>query len=145
MASGKKIGCFGLTEPNHGSDPAGMEAKAVWVPEQKIYKLYGTKTWVSNSPVADVLIVWARSKRHDNQIKGFILEKGMRGLQTPKITGKMSLQTSVTGEIAMDGVPVPEDQLLPKTNVFVNLFIRMKKQINTFKFLANEHLAAPVK
>ncbi|EFO85767.1 hypothetical protein GCK72_005316 [Caenorhabditis remanei] len=113
LASGKKIGCFGLTEPNHGSNPGGMETKATWDETTKTYKLSGSKTWISNSPVADVMVVWARSSRHGNKIKGFILERGMKGLTTPKIEGKLSLRASITGQIAMDDVPVPEENLLP--------------------------------
>ncbi|CEF68685.1 Glutaryl-Coenzyme A dehydrogenase [Strongyloides ratti] len=113
LASGEKVGCFGLTEPNHGSNPAGMETKAIWDEKNKVYRLLGTKTWISNSPVSDIMIVWARSDRHNNAIKGFILEKGMEGLTTPKIEGKLSLRASITGQIAMDNVPVPEDNLLP--------------------------------
>uniref|UniRef100_A0A183FF34 glutaryl-CoA dehydrogenase (ETF) n=1 Tax=Heligmosomoides polygyrus TaxID=6339 RepID=A0A183FF34_HELPZ len=113
LASGELVGCFGLTEPNHGSNPAGMETKAKWDEKTKTYRLSGTKTWISNSPVADVLIVWARSDKHDNSIKGFILEKGMDGLTTPKIEGKLSLRSSITGQIAMDEVSVPEANLLP--------------------------------
>ncbi|PAV56759.1 hypothetical protein WR25_05019 isoform B [Diploscapter pachys] len=113
LASGKKIGCFGLTEPNHGSNPGGMETKATWDANSKTYRLNGTKTWISNSPVADVFIVWARSDKHENKIKGFILEKGMKGLSAPKIEGKLSLRASITGQIAMDDVRVPEENLLP--------------------------------
>ncbi|EYC14608.1 hypothetical protein Y032_0040g303 [Ancylostoma ceylanicum] len=113
LASGELVGCFGLTEPNHGSNPSGMETKARWDEKTKTYRLSGTKSWISNSPVADVLIVWARSDKHNNDIKGFILEKGMDGLTCPKIEGKLSLRTSVTGQIAMDEVPVPEANLLP--------------------------------
>ncbi|KHN79554.1 putative glutaryl-CoA dehydrogenase, partial [Toxocara canis] len=83
LAAGEMIGCFGLTEPNHGSNPAGMETKARWDANAKVYKLSGTKSWISNSPVADVMIVWARSDRHNNEIMGFILERGMPGLTTP--------------------------------------------------------------
>lgn len=115
LVSGKKIGCFGLTEPDHGSDPAGMKTKAKWDEDKKVYRLSGTKTWISNSPVADVFIVWARSDRHENTVKGFILEKGMKGLTAPKIEGKVSLRTSITGQISMDDVEVTEDQLLPNT------------------------------
>ncbi|GMR35927.1 hypothetical protein PMAYCL1PPCAC_06122 [Pristionchus mayeri] len=114
LASGDLVGCFGLTEPNHGSNPGGMETKAKWDEKTKTYRLTGTKTWISNSPVADVVIVWARSDRHNNKIKGFVLERGMEGLTTPKIEGKLSLRASVTGQIAMDDVPVPEGNLLPK-------------------------------
>ena len=111
LASGEYIGCFGLTEPDAGSDPAGMTTRA-----EKIdggYKLTGSKTWISNAPIADVFVVWAKSAAHDDEIKGFILEKGMKGLSAPKISGKLSLRASITGEIVMDGVMVPEDNLLP--------------------------------
>jgi len=111
LASGELIGCFGLTEPDAGSDPSSMRTVA-----KKIdggYRLSGTKMWISNSPFADVFIVWAKSQAHDGQIKGFILEKGMEGLSAPKIEGKLSLRASVTGEIVMDGVEVSEDALLP--------------------------------
>jgi len=91
-----------------------METKAKWDEKTKTYRLSGTKTWISNSPVADVMVVWARSDRHDNAIKGFILDRGMDGLTTPKIEGKLSLRASITGQIAMDDVPVPEGNLLPK-------------------------------
>lgn len=104
LASGELIGCFGLTEPDAGSDPSSMRTVA-----KKIdggYRLSGTKMWISNSPFADVFIVWAKSQAHDGQIKGFILEKGMEGLSAPKIEGKLSLRASVTGEIVMDGVEV---------------------------------------
>ncbi|KAI1718519.1 acyl-CoA dehydrogenase, middle domain-containing protein [Ditylenchus destructor] len=114
LAAGKSIGAFGLTEPNHGSNPAGMETRAKWDERDKVYRLTGTKTWISNSPVANVFIVWARSDRHNNAIKGFILERGYQGLTTPKIEGKFSLRASITGQIAMDEVPVPEENLLPK-------------------------------
>jgi glutaryl-CoA dehydrogenase len=110
LASGEFVGCFGLTEPDAGSDPGGMKTRA-----QKIdggYRLTGSKTWISNSPIADVFIVWAKSATHDNAIRGFILEKGMKGLSAPKIGGKLSLRASITGEIVMDGVEVPEENLL---------------------------------
>jgi len=113
LASGKLVGAFALTEPNHGSNPAGMECKAEWDSANNVYRLKGTKSWISNSPVADLMVVWVRSNRHENAIKGFILEKGMKGLSTPKIDGKLSLRTSVTGQIVMDDVPVPEQNLLP--------------------------------
>ncbi len=112
LASGDYIGCFGLTEPDSGSDPSDMTSRA-----EKLdggYKLSGAKMWISNSPIADVFIIWAKSLAHDGKIKGFILEKGMDGLSTPKIDGKLSLRTSITGEIVMDGVFVPEENLLPK-------------------------------
>ncbi len=111
LAAGTLVGCFGLTEPEAGSDPAGMTTRA-----QKTetgYKLTGSKTWISNAPFADVFVVWAKSDAHDGKIKGFILEKDMKGLSAPKIDGKLSLRTSTTGEIVMDGVEVPEEALLP--------------------------------
>ena len=111
LASGQWIGCFGLTEPDAGSDPGSMKTRA-----EKIdggYRLTGTKMWISNSPIADVFVVWAKSDAHGGQIKGFILEKGMKGLSAPKIHGKLSLRASITGEIVMDGVVVSEDQMLP--------------------------------
>jgi glutaryl-CoA dehydrogenase len=111
LASGEWIGCFGLTEPDAGSDPSGMKTRA-----EKIdggYKLTGSKMWISNSPIADVFVVWAKSDEHDGKIRGFVLEKGMKGLSAPKIAGKLSLRASVTGEIVLDGVEVSEDALLP--------------------------------
>jgi glutaryl-CoA dehydrogenase len=109
LATGAWIGCFGLTEPNHGSDPAGMETRARKAPEG--FRLSGAKTWISNAPIADVFVVWA--KDDDGVVRGFILEKGMKGLSAPKIEGKFSLRASVTGEIVMDDVPVPAANLLP--------------------------------
>ena len=112
LASGEFIGCFGLTEPDAGSDPGGMRTRA-----EKIdggYRLTGTKMWITNSPIADVMVVWAKSDAHGGGIKGFVLERGMKGLTTPKIEGKLSLRASVTGEIVMDGVEVGEDALLPE-------------------------------
>jgi len=114
LASGEFVGCFGLTEPDAGSDPAGMKTRA-----EKIdggYRLKGSKMWISNSPIADVFVVWAKSEAHDNQIRGFVLEKGMKGLSAPKIGGKLSLRASITGEIVMDGVEVGEDALLPNVS-----------------------------
>ncbi|WP_208976255.1 acyl-CoA dehydrogenase [Polycladidibacter stylochi] len=113
LASGEYIGCFGLTEPDAGSDPAAMRSKAVKTANG--YRLTGTKTWISNSPIADVFVVWVKSEAHDNQIKGFVLEKNMKGLSAPKIEGKLSLRASITGEIVMDGVEVGEEALLPNT------------------------------
>jgi glutaryl-CoA dehydrogenase len=110
LATGELIGCFGLTEPNHGSDPGSMETRARSAPGG--YKLSGAKMWITNSPLADIFVVWAKSD--DNVIRGFILEKGMKGLSAPKIEGKFSLRASVTGEIVMDEVFVPEENLLPK-------------------------------
>ncbi|XP_012230259.1 glutaryl-CoA dehydrogenase, mitochondrial [Linepithema humile] len=112
MISGEKIGCFGLTEPNHGSDIGSMETKATYDSDRKVYKLSGSKTWITNSPIADVLVIWA--KCDDGQIRGFIVEREAAGdrLSTPKIQGKFSLRTSVTGMILMDNVIVPEENLL---------------------------------
>ncbi len=111
LASGDLIGCFGLTEAEAGSDPSGMTTVAE--PVDGGYRLTGSKMWISNSPIADVFVVWAKSAAHDNKIRGFVLEKGMAGLSAPKIGGKLSLRASVTGEIVMDGVEVSEDALLP--------------------------------
>jgi glutaryl-CoA dehydrogenase len=109
LATGEFIGCFGLTEPDAGSDPGSMKTRAKTVDGG--YKLSGSKMWISNSPIADVFIVWA--KNDEGVIRGFILEKGMEGLSAPKIEGKLSLRASITGEIVMDGVFVPEENLLP--------------------------------
>ncbi|MEN9755674.1 MAG: hypothetical protein RLZ07_2056 [Pseudomonadota bacterium] len=114
LASGEWIGCFGLTEPDAGSDPAGMKTRAEKVADG--YRLTGSKMWISNSPIADVFVVWAKSAAHDNEIRGFVLEKGMKGLSAPKIEGKLSLRASITGEIVMDGVVVSEDHLLPNVS-----------------------------
>ena len=114
LATGEWIGCFGLTEPDAGSDPAGMKSRAQKVGDG--YLLSGAKTWISNSPIADVFIVWAKSDAHEGAIKGFILEKGMKGLSAPKIDGKLSLRASVTGEIVMESVFVPEENLLPNVS-----------------------------
>ena len=109
LATGEFIGCFGLTEPDYGSDPGGMVTRAKSVDGG--YSLTGAKMWISNSPIADVFVIWA--KTDDEKIRGFILEKGMKGLSAPKIEGKLALRASVTGEIVMEEVFVPEDQLLP--------------------------------
>ena len=111
LCSGEWIGCFGLTEPDAGSDPAGMKSRAVKTANG--YKLTGSKMWISNAPIADVFVVWAKSEAHDGKIRGFVLEKGAKGLSAPKIGNKLSLRASVTGEIVMDGVEVGEDALLP--------------------------------
>ncbi|WP_099826376.1 acyl-CoA dehydrogenase [Oceaniglobus indicus] len=111
LCDGSLIGCFGLTEPDAGSDPGGMKTVA-----KKIdggYRISGAKMWISNSPFADVFVVWAKSEAHGGKIKGFVLEKGMKGLSAPTIKGKLSLRASTTGEIVMDGVEVGEDALLP--------------------------------
>jgi glutaryl-CoA dehydrogenase len=109
LATGEWIGCFGLTEPNHGSDPGSMASRAKRASGG--YALTGSKTWISNSPIADVFVVWAKTE--DGRIRGFILEKGMKGLSAPAIHGKVGLRASITGEIVMDGVLVPEENLLP--------------------------------
>lgn len=111
LAAGTLIGCFGLTEPDAGSDPAGMKTTAKKVDGG--YVISGAKMWISNSPIADVFVVWAKSEAHGGKIRGFVLEKGMKGLSAPKIGGKLSLRASVTGEIVMDAVEVGEDALLP--------------------------------
>lgn len=114
LATGEWIGCFGLTEPDAGSDPAGMKTRAVKIDGG--YRLTGSKMWISNSPIADVFVVWAKSEDHDNKIRGFVLDKGMAGLSAPKIGNKLSLRASVTGEIVMDNVEVPEAALLPNVS-----------------------------
>jgi len=114
LATGEWVGCFGLTEPDAGSDPGGMKTRAERVADG--FRLTGSKMWITNSPIADVFVVWAKSAAHDNSVRGFILEKGMKGLSAPKIGGKLSLRTSVTGEIVMDGVVVPEENLLPNVS-----------------------------
>ena len=111
LAAGTLIGCFGLTEPDAGSDPGAMKTRAEKTATG--YKLTGSKMWISNSPIADVFVIWAKSDAHNGKIRGFVLEKGMTGLSAPKIGGKLSLRTSITGEIVMDGVEVGEDALLP--------------------------------
>ncbi|WP_170358480.1 acyl-CoA dehydrogenase [Ruegeria arenilitoris] len=111
LASGEWIGCFGLTEADAGSDPAGMKTRA-----EKIdggYRLTGSKMWISNSPIADVFVIWAKSDVHDGKIRGFVLDKGLKGLSAPKIQNKLSLRASITGEIVLDGVEVDENALLP--------------------------------
>ena len=114
LAAGDLIGCFGLTEPDAGSDPASMKTRAVKTDSG--YRISGSKMWISNSPIADVFVVWAKSEHHDGKIKGFILEKGANGLSAPKIEGKLSLRASVTGEIVMDNVEVSDDALLPNVS-----------------------------
>ncbi len=113
LASGEWIGCFGLTEPNHGSDPANMETRAVKTADG--YRLTGNKIWITNSPVADVFVIWGKcvGGDHDGRIRGFILEKGMKGLSAPEIHGKVGLRASVTGEIVMEDVEISDDQMLP--------------------------------
>ncbi|MBQ0761793.1 acyl-CoA dehydrogenase [Marinobacter psychrophilus] len=114
LASGELVGCFGLTEPDHGSDPGSMITRAVKVDGG--YSLTGAKIWITNSPIADIAVVWAKSAAHDNQIKGFIVERGAKGFSTPKIEGKVSLRASVTGEIVLDNAFVPEENLLPNVS-----------------------------
>jgi len=120
LATGEWVGCFGLTEPNHGSDPASMLTRAK--PVDGGFILNGAKMWITNAPIADVFVVWAKLENADGSvggqeaIHGFVLEKGMKGLTAPKIEGKMSLRASITGEIVMDGVFVPSENLLPKVN-----------------------------
>jgi len=111
LASGTLIGCFGLTEPDAGSDPAGM--RTVAKKDGDGFRLSGSKTWISNSPFADVFVVWAKSEAHGHKVRGFVLDKGMKGLSAPKIEGKLSLRASTTGEIVMDDVALPADALLP--------------------------------
>ena len=117
LATGEWVGCFGLTEPDHGSDPGGMKTRAV--PADGGWRLTGSKSWITNSPIADVFVVWAKVSEGDDSggerdvIRGFILEKGMAGLDAPKISGKLSMRCSITGEIVMDGVFVPEENRLP--------------------------------
>ena len=111
LAAGEWIGCFGLTEPDAGSDPSGMRTRAVKTDGG--YRLNGNKTWISNSPIADVFVIWARSEAHDDQIRGFVVEKGSKGLSAPRIEGKLSLRASITGMINLDDVEVGEDALLP--------------------------------
>ena len=114
LAEGRLIGCFGLTEADAGSDPAGMKTRAIKTADG--YRLTGSKMWISNAPIADVFVVWAKSDAHDGAIRGFILEKGMAGLTAPKIDGKLSLRASVTGEIVLDNVEISEDALLPNVS-----------------------------
>ncbi|XP_063305585.1 glutaryl-CoA dehydrogenase, mitochondrial [Pelobates fuscus] len=111
LARGELLGCFGLTEPNHGSDPAGMETRARYNPSSKTYTLNGSKTWITNSPIADLCVVWATCE--DGKIRGFLIERGTKGLSTPKIEGKFSLRASATGMILMEDVEIPEENLLP--------------------------------
>jgi len=114
LASGEWVGCFGLTEPDYGSDPGGMRTRA-----EKItggYKISGSKLWITNAPIADVFVIWAKSSAHNDEIRGFILEKGAKGLSANKIEGKLSLRASVTGEISMSSVEVKDDALLPNVS-----------------------------
>jgi glutaryl-CoA dehydrogenase len=114
LATGEWVGCFGLTEPDAGSDPSGMRTVAKKV--QGGYLLSGSKMWITNSPIADVFVVWAKSDAHEGKIRGFVLEKGMKGLSAPAVKQKLSLRASITGEIVMDGVEVPEEALLPNVS-----------------------------
>jgi glutaryl-CoA dehydrogenase len=111
LATGEWVGCFGLTEPDAGSDPAGMRTKATKIDGG--YRLDGSKMWITNSPIADLAVVWAKSDAHGGKIRGFVVERGAKGFSTPKIEGKLSLRASITGEIVLDGVEVGEDALLP--------------------------------
>jgi len=111
LATGELVGCFGLTEPDHGSDPGSMATRATKVPGG--YSLTGAKTWITNAPVADVAVVWAKL---DGKIRGFLVERGTKGLSTPKIEGKLSLRASITGELVLDGAVVPEDNILPNVS-----------------------------
>lgn len=112
LATGEWVGCFGLTEPDHGSDPGGMITRAEKVADG--YRLTGQKMWITNSPIADLAVVWAKSDAHEGKIRGFIVERGTPGFSTPEIEGKVSLRASITGEIVLDGAVVPEDNLLPE-------------------------------
>lgn len=114
LAAGEWLGCFGLTEPDAGSDPGSMRTRAEKVDGG--YRLTGTKMWITNAPMADVFVVWAKSDAHDGKIKGFILEKGMKGLSAPKIGEKLSLRASITGEVVMDNVEIAEENLLPNVS-----------------------------
>src|SRR2546421_9829190 len=109
LAKGELIGCFGLTEPNHGSDPASMQTRAKKVPGG--YSLAGSKTWISNAPIADLFLVWAKTE--DGRIRGFLAEKGAKGLEAPAIHGKVGLRASITGQILLDGAFAPDENLLP--------------------------------
>lgn len=111
LAKGEIIGCFGLTEPNHGSDPGGMETRAKFDASTKTWILNGSKSWITNSPIADIAVVWAKCE--DKRIRGFVLERSMKGFSTPKIEGKFSLRASDTGQIVMEDVRVPEKNRLP--------------------------------
>jgi len=113
LATGEWIGCFGLTEPEAGSDPGSMKTNAVEIPGGG-YRLNGSKMWISNAPIANVFVIWAKSAAHENKIKGFVVEKGAEGLSAPKIDGKLSLRTSITGEVVLNDVEVGEEALLPK-------------------------------
>lgn len=111
LRTGELIGCFGLTEPNYGSDAGGLVTRAKYDKASKTYSISGSKTWITNAPVADVMVIWAKTE--EDKIRGFILERGMKGIETPKIEGKFSLRASITGMVLMDEVKVPETNLLP--------------------------------
>lgn len=119
LATGEAVGCFGLTEPNHGSDPSGMETRADWDPEAREWVLTGAKNWITNSPIADVVLVWARCNADRGAVRGFLVERAAvdrvqpGALATPEILGKLSLRSSITGSIMLDGVRVPEASMLP--------------------------------
>ena len=114
LASGEMVGCFGLTEPDHGSDPGSMITRAKKVDGG--YLLTGQKMWITNSPIADIAVVWAKSEEHEGKIRGFIVERGTKGFSTPKIEGKLSLRASITGEIVLDEAFVPEENILPNVS-----------------------------
>jgi glutaryl-CoA dehydrogenase len=114
LATGEWVGCFGLTEPDAGSDPAGMRTRADRIDGG--YRLNGAKMWITNSPIADLAVVWAKSTAHDNAIRGFVVERGMKGFSTPKIEKKLSLRASITGEIVLEDVELPEENLLPNVS-----------------------------
>jgi glutaryl-CoA dehydrogenase len=114
LARGDFVGCFGLTEPEAGSDPGSMRTMAEKIPGG--YRLTGSKMWITNAPIADIAVIWAKSAAHEGKIRGFILERGAKGLSTPKIEKKLSLRASVTGEVVMDAVEIPEDNLLPNVS-----------------------------
>jgi len=116
LGKGNSIGGFGLTEFNAGSDVAALESRAVWDERKKCYILNGTKHWVMNGPIADLFVVWAKSDAHQGRVKGFLLEKGMQGLTAPKILGKFSVRTSSVGDLIMNNVEVPAENLLPKAD-----------------------------
>ena len=132
LATGEIVGCFGLTEPNHGSDPNGMETKARYEKSDGVYILNGSKNWITNSPIADVFVVWGKTE--EEGVKGFILEKGMKGLTAPKIEGKLSLRASTTGQIFMDDVVVPEANMLPNVRGLTGPF-RDGKAAHSFDHL----------
>ena len=139
LASGEWIGCFGLTEPDAGSDPGRMRTRAV--KSDGGYRLNGNKSWISNAPVADVFVIWAKSDAHGGAIRGFVLEKGAKGLSAPKIDGKLSLRTSITGMINLDDVEVGEDALLPDVEGLKGPF----GCLNRARSVSYTHLTLPTK